>query len=347
MQPQREAFKLKPGFSFSSSDTSNEEESVGPFKLRFGDATDEAPSIASLFGPRSKPAALPDKITPSPSSQTQLAAVEPQHGPQDAVVQPPSMALTPAPKSVIPAPALATPDEQMPKRSLGLVKALQLSAAPRSADSTPQLTSSQCAEVARDQAPRSARGRRAQPQEASGKGVGFVCSATRPAHRRPGHSDVKVRMHAHACLISRCSFDASDPKPAVDFPVAASALPAAAIVPAPVMVPVMAPPAPTPMAISVPAQAPDQGVAIEVAASMHEKRLEDCTIMAKRLEEILGSLGNYKERLSELLRTRTRLSAFTNPHLATVQQACLNAEILITNSPQLMDLARGSVGAEE
>ena len=141
MQPQREAFKLKPGFSFSSSDTSNEEESAGPFKLRFGDATDEAPSIASLFGPRIKPAALPDKVTPSPSNQLQLAAVEAQPVPQDAVVQPPSMAFTPAPKSIVPAPTLAAPDEQTPKRSLGLVKGLQLSAAPRSADSTPQLTS--------------------------------------------------------------------------------------------------------------------------------------------------------------------------------------------------------------
>ena len=148
----------------------------------------------------------------------------------------------------------------------------------------------------------------------------------------------------------RSTFDASDPKPTVDFPVAASALPAAAIVPAAVMVPVVAQPmpTPTPMAISVPAQVPDQGVALETAASMHEKRLEDCTLMAKRLEEMLGSLGNYKERLSELLRTRARqLCAFTDSRLATVQQACLNAEILITNSPQLMDLARGSVGAEE
>ena len=41
--------------------------------------------------------------------------------------------------------------------------------------------------------------------------------------------------------------------------------------------------------------------ALEASVSVHEKRLDDCTAMAKRLEEMMAGLGECQERLAELL----------------------------------------------
>lgn len=99
---------------------------------------------------------------------------------------------------------------------------------------------------------------------------------------------------------------------------------------------VPAPPTAMPPAAVMPAL-PD--AALEASASLHEKRLNECTAMAKRLEEMMAGLGDCQERLAELLCASLKIA-----HLiltpSAVQQACLNAEILVANSPQLADLAR-------
>lgn len=53
-----------------------------------------------------------------------------------------------------------------------------------------------------------------------------------------------------------------------------------------------------------PPAAPIEITPLDSSFSMHEKRMEDCTVMSKRLEEIVGSLAECKERISELHRTK-------------------------------------------
>lgn len=69
---------------------------------------------------------------------------------------------------------------------------------------------------------------------------------------------------------------------------------AAAVAPLPVPAPVSSTPAPPVV---------ESGPAFEQSMSTHVKRLEECTAMSKRLEELVNGLANYKERISELLCT--------------------------------------------
>jgi hypothetical protein len=75
---------------------------------------------------------------------------------------------------------------------------------------------------------------------------------------------------------------------------AVAAAVAAAVAPLPVPAPMSSTPAPSVV---------ESGPAFEQSMSTHVKRLEECTAMSKRLEELVNGLADYKERISELLCT--------------------------------------------
>lgn len=59
----------------------------------------------------------------------------------------------------------------------------------------------------------------------------------------------------------------------------------------------------TVMEIGKPASTPMPDGAFETTVATHTKRLDDCTAMSKKLEELLADLSGQKEKISELLRT--------------------------------------------